>query len=275
MKDVINEELESQVDLYQVIKKIEESSKKLYKKSEPVVAISCRKTPVVTEFMNLDEFKKKDYKEVNPSLKSYTKDVLELFDVIRQSAVGRAIYSKFEPKYGFEIKIVFKEFNEKKEKKYYGFYDPFKKTIFLNKNRELGELAYVLVHEMMHALDVDYINGTEKYLKVRDNFFMNLRKVVNTNNVKDNINKLSKIFHIMEQIADVLVFRTERFAYSASFLVWNELYEKFSNYFNEKPKMHADEDIIKLTGIHKLNIEKFKKGYCKTFDFSMIEAILK
>ncbi len=276
-KEILNEKFEAESNLYFMTKKIKEHAR-THKKNEYVIAFSCRKTPLVTDFMNLDEILKKPHKKITPStLKNHPQNILEILDVIRATAIGRAVYSKFEPKYGYEIKIVFKKFDEKTNDKYFGFYMPTDKTIILNNKKQLGELAYVLVHEMMHSLDTDYILGSEKYINLVTLFFKTLKKYLTKENKisEKGLDVLSKLYNLLQEVSDILVFRAERFAYSGSYLVWKELYEKYPDYYNEEPIMFSDEDIIKVTQVNKTNIEKFKRGKCKTFNDSIIENLLK
>lgn len=268
-----------------------------------VIASSCRKNLVLSDFLDkatlaLDQ-SSPIRKNKLPDLNQPAESVSELFKLLRTTRLGRAILDKFMPLYGYQVKISFSD----KNLTTLAYYDPTQKAIFLKPDTEVGSLAPVLIHEMIHALDVDFHNGIAKIQGAQNTLEQQLKitvqrtatrmgkqpyQLIQNDFYPSDLQYLAKIQTTIEQMNAVQVFRAERFAYDASFDIWKELAQLFPSYYNPQaesvrglsqirhkelkgsPKYYTDEHIIESNYLNALYVKKYLSGRCTAFQASMI-----
>jgi hypothetical protein len=253
-----------------------------------VHASTCRQTLVLSEFMDTAELSRPSSPaspKIANSLKTPAHSVSELFEIIQTTVIGRAILKKFLKSFGYENKI---EFHTAKEisqisKQAIGvpalaFYAPMRKAIWIDRNAERGQVAYVLLHEIVHALDRDYDLAVSKlapltkhvgYLVMRvtrrtsertRKAFDQLTELDFTN---DDINLIAKKLLLLAELQSVQVFRTERFAYDASYDVQKELSKLYPRYYTGPFRQPNDDGIIRVNALFKRFVDLYKDNQCE------------
>lgn len=274
----------------------------LLKASDIVYASTCRNTLVLSEF--LDEAELKRQAEPEPVvLSAPVTQPLDVFKAIRATVLGRAILKKFLPKYGTEIKVEMTDsstIREESKSSALAYYDPLRRLIRIEKDVEIGMVAFVLLHEIVHALDRDYGSAVTKHARIHDAFDAEVDRVASLAATRyrkrpdqlaqsdfnpDELERLARLKLAMDQIQDIQIFRAERFAYDASFDVWKQLATLYPDYYKPKgtrevagapmlnlkgpPVFYSDEDVVRINNLNPAYIRKFREGKCIPWNGSM------
>jgi hypothetical protein len=214
-------------------------------------------------------------------LKQRGPKLTDLWNILRSTQMGSAILRKFEPKYGYEFRVVFAPIPKKGEALAAALYRPADKTILIQPDREAGEIAFVLLHEMVHALDGDYRRALDREKELRAIFTSHLEQSVylkskaHLNPVKNApkrepypLARLAQEYELLRQFRDMRVYRAERFAYDASYEAWKELSSLYPEYYSGRglagsPVHYSDEWLAKILKIRPAYLQKYAKGECR------------
>ncbi len=268
---------------------------------EKVFASTCRNNLVLSDF--LDEAELKRVTPPEPvDLSAPVTQPLDAFRAIRATVLGRAILKKFMPKYGTEIKVEMTDpraIKEDSRSSALAFYDPLRKLIRIEKDAEIGMVAFVLLHEIVHSLDRDYGNAVAKHMKLYETFYAEVDRVsglaatrfrkrpdqlAQSDFQPEELARLARLKLAMEQIQDIQIFRAERFAYDASYDVWKQLSDLFPGYYKKKPSravagegfdlkgppvFYSDDDVVRINNLNPTYIRKFREGKCTPWNGSL------
>lgn len=249
-----------------------------------VVSPSCTASPTITDFFDADpQGRVASGPPVDLKLLEKKDPTLtELWSILRSTGMGSAILKKFEPKYGYEVRVVFSDLKDEGKRNSAALFRPAEKTIAIQRNRQAGEIAFVLLHEMVHSLDGDYRRALDKEKELRDGFMARMDQLIQVKSKKPAITPkarspkppaaiedLAKQYEILRQFRDLRVYRAERFAYDASYEAWTELSRLYPSYYQGRglagqPVRYSDEWLTKILRIRPVYVEKFKKGECRT-----------
>ncbi len=247
----------------------------------PVASPSCTTTPTLTDFFAI-----RPNAEIGPRvslemLKQRGPKLTDLWNILRSTQMGSAILRKFEPKYGYEFRVVFAPIPKKGEALAAALYRPADKTILIQPEREAGEIAFVLLHEMVHALDGDYRRALDREKELRAVFTSHLEQSVHLKSkahlkpVKNApkrepypLARLAEEYELLRQFRDMRVYRAERFAYDASYEAWKELSSLYPEYYSGRglagsPVHYTDEWLAKILKIRPSYLQKYAKGECR------------
>lgn len=254
-----------------------------------VYASTCRQTLVLSDFLDRKELtpRKTDGQPVVPpaSMGQLPTGMAQLFKVIQGTVLGRAVLKKFMPKYGFDVKVTFEDSTKIRQaarSSTLAYFNPLTREIRVYKSGELGKTAFVLLHEIIHALDSDYRRAVDKQQRLRAQFERELGQLVRSTSTrlgkpKDNLlqvdfppaelQRLAWMKNVIEEMDMIQIFRAERFAYDASYDVWKELSRIYPAFYRRfPPTYHTDEKIVALNGLDGSVIDRYKKGNCKAFN---------
>ncbi len=267
---------------------------------EPVSASTCRRNLVLAEFLDEAELKRPPAPTEPLSLSAAVTQPLDVFRVIRATTLGRAILKKFLPKYGTEIKVEMSDaatIRNESQSSALAFYDPTRRLIRIEKNVEVGMVAFVLLHEIVHSLDGDYGNAIQKQATVEGAFEKEMERVTGLANAKhpkypdrlaksdlpsEDLQRLVRMKRAMDQMHDIQIFRAERFAYDASYDIWKQLGQIFPKYYKGSqgrevagkvrinlkgsPVFYDDAHIVSINGLNPAYIQKYKDGKCRPWN---------
>lgn len=251
-----------------------------------VASPSCTAQPTITDFFGVDpEAKKPASGPVDVTLLAKRNpSIQELWSILRSTGIGSAILKKFEPKYGYEVRIVFSDIPESSNTaaRAAAQYRPADKTIVIERQREAGAIAFVLLHEMVHALDGDYRRALDKEKQLREGFQQLLdHNIIATTKLPAKtpkarspkpppaLEELAQQYEVLRQFRDMRVYRAERFAYDASYEAWTELSKLYPAYYQGRglagqPVHYSDEWLVKILRIRPKYLEKYRQGACRT-----------
>ena len=270
------------------------------KGKDTVVASTCRQTLVLSDFLDRKELLPKPGDKQIPvlaaDLDAPPNSVHDIFKLIRLTVLGRAILKKFMPRYGFDISVKFdakSSIQDGTQNSAVASFNSKEKRIRISRNAKLGSVAYVLLHEIIHAMDVDFVSGLSRVETLNKVYQEQIAQIVSDTaeragkpgeqlfqwdyNVAD-IERLIAIRSAADQMQDILIFRAERFAYDASYDVWKSLATLFPNYYtnqkkreitsrfearmDQEPYFHTDDQIIELNDLNLAVINRYKSGLC-------------
>lgn len=255
-------------------------------KFDVIQASTCRKTLVLSEFLNRSDLaptqKRITPSEMAPRLSLPAETASDLFQLIELSTVGSAILKRFLTRYPYELKLEMKEPGAIRQQKVNAFaiYDPIKKTIWIDKQAPRGIVAFVLLHEIVHALDRDAANAVRKLVPIRDNLNRDLRQLVNstaskrrkardqlveTDFIPQDLQRLAERRTLYDQMLTIEIYRAERFAYDAAYDVWRDLARLFPSYYRKEPFYYDDDHIVRLNRLNAAYVEKFRQGLCTVY----------
>jgi hypothetical protein len=270
---------------------------------DSVYASTCRRTLVLAEFLDEAELKRPAPPAEALVLSSPVTQPLDVFKAIRATGLGRAILKKFLPKYGTEIKVEMSDnrtIRSESESSALAFYDPVRRLIRIEKDVEIGMVSFVLLHEIIHALDRDYGLAIQKQGKVREAFDLEVERVAGLAATKyrkrpdqlaqsdippEDLDRLGRLKLAMDQMQDIQIFRAERFAYDASYDVWKQLAQLYPDYYKGKsgrdvagearinlkgdPVFYDDDHIVRINNLNPVFIRKYKEGKCLPWSGSL------
>lgn len=268
-----------------------------------VAASTCRRTLVLSEFLDEAELKLPDPTPEPFTLSGPVTVPLDAFRAIRATTLGRAILKKFMPKYGTDIRVEMSDpqvIREESQSTALAFYDPLRKLIRIERNAEIGTVAFVLLHEMIHALDQDYGMAIRKQAQLKETYEAEVDRVAGLAATKyrkrpdqlsqsdippEDIIRLARLKQAMDQMQDIQIFRAERYAYDASYDVWKQLAQIFPDYYRNppgrdlagqnrinlkgEPVFYDDDHIVRINNLNPVFIRKYKEGKCKPWSGSL------
>lgn len=259
--------------------------------AEPVVAATCVRSPTGSNFVDLVAADK----PVSPTpavppatLFAPSKQLKEVFALLRKTRTGRAVLAKFDPKFGFEVKVeqYRDEMKRAEKRRAAALYDLEKRTIYIDRTESVGNLAPILLHEIVHSLDNDYRRAVEKEKELWGEFDRELenllrlvasrrRKAVESLTEEDftqgELNDIIRMKLAMEQFRDIRIYRAERVAYDLYFEVLKELSAQYPDFYLSRGrqlsslKPFSDRDLTRVEGLSPVTIEKYQTGLCKAF----------
>lgn len=262
--------------------------------ADKVVASTCRRTIVLSEFLDQDELKRPLGPPEIKDLSAPVRSPLDAFKAIRSTSLGKAILKRFFPKYGTEIKLEMSApsaIRAESQSSALAFYDPSRRLIRIEREAEVGTVAFVLLHEIIHALDRDYDSALKKQTQLREAFDEEVGRVAGetasryrkprgqlaqSDFLPAELTRLARLRLALDQMQDIQVFRAERYAYDASFDVWKELAERFPDYYKAKqgrelagrinlkgePIFYDDDHIVRINNLNPVYVRKYKEGKC-------------
>jgi hypothetical protein len=215
----------------------------------------------------------------------YLKD---LFALIEMTQSGSEVAARFQSKYqSGEIKIeqMTNEGAKKCPKMAAACYLPGTKTMYLDKNSELGALTPILFHEMLHALDQELADTLVKLgtlqsalEKKADAIFQAASERTGTGPLllgassftEQEMEQAVLLKLMADEALEVGRFKTERLAYNGGFQMEKELVQLFPHYYAETtrklgyrmPNNFSDADLIERYGINPTAAGKFIRGVC-------------
>lgn len=249
--------------------------------SGPVASPSCTATPTLTDFFAIRPNAQVGPRVTLEMLRQRGPKLTDLWNILRSTQMGSAILRKFEPKYGYEFRVIFAPIPKKGESLAAALYRPADKTILIQPDREAGEIAFVLLHEMVHALDGDYRRALDREKELRAVFTSHLEQSVYLKSkahlkpVKNAPKRepyplalLAQEYELLRQFRDMRVYRAERFAYDASYEAWKELSSLYPEYYSGRglsgsPVHYTDEWLAKILKIRPAYLQKYAKGECR------------
>ncbi len=293
-----------EVGAYKTRKFIESAERSLLLgPSDTVSASTCRRTLVLSEFLDEAELKRPAPPAEAVVLAAPVTQPLDAFRAIRATTLGRAILKKFLPKYGTEIKVEMSDtrsIRDESQSAALAFYDPVRRLIRIQRDVEVGMVAFVLLHEIIHSLDRDYGNAIQKQSKVREAFDAEVDRVAGLAATKfrkrpdqlaqsdippEDLQRLSKLKRSMDQMQDIQIFRAERFAYDASYDIWKQLAQMYPDYYKGRqgrdlageakinlkgePVFYDDDHIVHINNLNPVYIQKYKEGRCVPWSGSL------
>ena len=135
--------------------------------AEPVVASTCVRVPTISDFVANDAAGPAALAPLplaESVLSKKASQFKEVFDLLRQTPTGRKVLAKFDPKFGFEVKV--EQYSPTTlavgAKKAAALFDLDKRTIYIDRREKVGTVAPILLHEMIHSLDKDYLRAVER-----------------------------------------------------------------------------------------------------------------
>jgi hypothetical protein len=257
----------------------------------PVASPSCTAMPTITDFFEVPAMGLAPAVATAPAsapvepalLKKVKPSLAELWTILRSTHIGSAILKKFEPKYGYEVRVVFSDLkaNPKRGTTSAALYRPADQTIVIQHDRQAGQIAFVLLHEMVHALDGDYRRALEREKQMRKTFISGLDLRVQRDQKPPtasgpayrkpatvSLEQLAKQYELLRQFRDMRVYRAERFAYDASYQAWVELSTLYPEYYQGRglsgqPQRYTDQWLGKILKIRGTYLDKYRKGECR------------
>ncbi len=259
--------------------------------TEPVVAATCVIAPTSSDFVDFiaaDKPVAPGARVASLRLRKPAATLKDVFHLLRQTRTGRAVLAKFDPKFGFEVKIEqqFDKFEHAVAKRAAALFDIDKRTIYINRQEEVGNLAPILLHEIVHSLDKDYRRAVEKEKELWGEFDRDLENLLRAVASRRNkpveslgdddflpaeLNDIVRMKLAMEQFRDVRIYRAERVAYDLYFETLKELAAQYPEYYLSPGrklaslKPFSDRDLTRVEGLSPVTIQKYQKGLCKAF----------
>lgn len=227
----------------------------------------------------------------------------DVLAVIGTTDVGARALALFMPGFGYTFKIeqmtneIRAKFQHNREM-VAAAYDPVKKTLYFNREEEIGKVAFVLLHEMVHSLDKEAAVAVDHIEKLQRTFEeklleMNSKVAQRTGKLREELQRsdylpeelvsLIDLKKKIDQAIEIRSFRTERLAHDASFQVWKQLSERYPNYYQVKtpskifggrstreiarsdktPFYYDDDFLVAISGLSADVIRQYKAGKCK------------
>ncbi len=259
--------------------------------TEPVVAATCVLAPTISDFYdsNAAKLTSSAVASLPPlSLAKSSSNLKEVFGLLRQTKTGRAVLAKFEPKFGFEVKVdqFASAMNQADRRKASALFDLEKKTIYIDRKETIGNLAPILLHEMVHSLDKDYLRAVEREKELWAEFDRDLdvllksvarrtgkiaEELEESDYLSSELTDIVRMKLAMEQFRDVRVYRAERVAYDLYFDVLRELADQYPDFYIKKSRrlssLHAfsDHELTRVEGLSGVTITKYRNGICRAF----------
>ncbi len=166
-------------------------------------------------------------------------------------------------------------------------YVPMIKTMYVDKSAEVGIMAPILFHEILHALDIDLEETLKREVVLSTEIQKQSEQALQTVADRLKVNALDlpasafsetdmeatiKWNVMAEEALEVERFKTERMAYDNAFPVEKELVELFPQYYESAmrrfhfsmPHNFTDSDIISRYGITPPIIQRYLRGLCQT-----------
>lgn len=244
---------------------------------ESVSAPTCARQPNFANFFSLSDLNvssKPTTANADLILDAPAKSVAAIFKLLRTTEIGRAILDKFAPRYGFDIRV--KPFQRTHlasvgKGTAEAVFDIEEKTIYVDLGSALGKVAFVFLHEVVHSLDEELASGYRKEQELREEFERELKKIESRTRTTDRILTVKERIRLararlrLQQFQDVRLYRAERFAYDASYKVWQELAYRFPKYYQgegKRPAVHTDAWLVQTMGLRADSITLFQKGKC-------------
>ncbi len=259
--------------------------------TEPVVASTCVRAPTISDFIDSQAAITAAVQAPplsRSTLKRSATNFKEIFALLRQTPTGRAVLAKFDPKFGFEIKV--EQFSAAmktgEKRRASALFDLERKTIFVDRKEVIGNLAPIFLHEIIHSLDKDYTRAVEREKELWGEFDNDLNTLLRLASRRKNkiiesleendfskkeIDDIVRMKIAMEQFRDIRIYRAERVAYDFYFEVLKELAEQYPDFYlpngRQMASLHpfADDQLVKIEGLSPTSITKYKKGLCKAF----------
>lgn len=279
---------------YRVLKIIEnEQRRHPLPKEELVFAPTCILKATTSDFFEISDLQAK--REVatvgiRPDLSLPARNLNDVFNVLRLTRWGNAVMKKFFPKFGFDIKIDqftedMKEVERQRGRRAAAVYDVDTKTIFVNRSEQIGTVAPILLHEIVHSLDQDFTRSVERERQLWSEFDRDINAILRDVAVRarkqpddleqhdfapEELARMRRMKSVIEEFRDVRVYRAERVAYDMYYNVLVELADLFPKYYKNGPlartnvRPYDDEELIRTEGLDPDVIDKFKRGLCKT-----------
>ena len=224
-------------------------------------------------------------------LKKKANNVKDVFEVIAATEIGRKVLKDFMPQFTsgkIKIEQLTPEVREKHKVSSSGaaafVYDGNTKTIYIDKDSEVGVAAPLLLHEIVHSLDQDYIgtfarnNELWKLFRTRGKEIMAqaaARVGKPEKQLKDSdfnqaeLDQLYKLKTESDKFNDIRDFRTERLAYGAQDQFIREFtstfpcYDGYISAHGKKGhilhKFLSDDEIVKGYNLNSIYINEYKR----------------
>lgn len=256
--------------------------------TEPVVASTCVRVPTIPDFAEAQSAAVAVPPISETLLAKKATNFKEVFSVLRQTPTGRAVMAKFDPKFGFEVKV--EQYGPASSavggKRAAAIFDLEKRTIYVDRQEKIGTVAPILLHEMIHSLDKDYLRAVEREKALWNEFdgeLMTLLRAVSRRSgkatesleeadfAKSELDDVVRMKLALEQYRDVRIYRAERVAYDFYYQVLYELAEKYPQFYlagrRSLASLHpfSDADLIRVENLSPLTIQKYKSGLCRAF----------
>lgn len=238
-------------------------------------APSCVKAATLTDFIGVAGAPPLETETLASLLGEPAQSIHSLFKILETSPTASRILAKFRPKFGFEVKVSHFSENDRKlasTPNPAALYDPETRTIYIDKTRKNGDVAFVFLHEMVHSMDQDLEKALEKERQLRETFRAEFAQMVGEfpeirydyELPKARRDSISKRYAEMLEYRDIRLYRAERFAYDASFAVWKELAKRFPTYYDQhnQPSEHTDDTLIKILRLHPETVRNYSTGRC-------------
>jgi hypothetical protein len=259
--------------------------------TEPIVAATCVRAPTSSDFIDLIAADKPQTPTAplpRTALARPSTQLKDVFQLLRQTRTGRAVLAKFDPKFGFEVKVeqYHDDMKRQERRKAAALYDLDRRTIYIDRKEPVGNLAPILLHEIVHSLDKDYRRAVEKEKELWGEFDRELenmlrlvatrkRKSVETLEENDfthgELQDIVRMKLAMEQFRDIRIYRAERVAYDLYFETLKELTTQYPEFYlsaGRRPaalKAFSDRDLIRVEGLSTVTVQKYQSGNCKAF----------
>lgn len=165
-------------------------------------------------------------------------------------------------------------------------YVPIGRTLYVDKSAELGMLAPILYHEVLHSLDGDQEQSLNTVVALRTRLKAVGEEILNrvarrlgkspaelgeAAFTDQDMQEAAQLSAMAVEAMEVGRFRTERLAYNGGFRVESELVQLFPAYYRgvgqrlhwRIPNNFPDGEIVVRYGLNRSIIAKFLRGQCQ------------
>jgi hypothetical protein len=264
---------------YILFRQVEEKLQKL-PKTEKIFAISCEKPA-----LRLGPSAQRSLSSAGSSFQLdqtsyYIPDALTLLE---ETTAGKSLVPVFRERFqSGELKVVqITDMGQSRcGKAALACFQPDKSTLYVDKSAEVGALAPVLLHEIVHALDEDRQESQKiheakaqalnlKYQEAIKEAADRVKKSPLELSVKDfdpkRVTDLAVELKSLREALQILSFKTESLAHQMGHSALLELVQKHRDYYSNRPVHSQDRsaaDIVKDYGLSSEVIEKYLAGKC-------------